>query len=73
MSWETIEGLPVINTRRELVSLIAPTCQTVLSVNGFLSDIVGEGEILNVLYCTEIPFICHSFGVSKQCKMILML
>lgn len=30
-----------------------------LSINGFFSDLVGEGEILIVVYCTEIPFICH--------------
>lgn len=44
-----------------------------LSVNGFLSAIVGEGEILNVLYCAEVAFICHSFGVSKQRKMTLVV
>lgn len=50
-------------------SLVAPTCQ---SVDGFFSDTVEEGEILGVFYCTEISFICHSFGVSKHCKMILV-
>lgn len=29
-----------------------------LSINGFSSDLVGEGEML-VVCCTEIPFVCH--------------
>lgn len=30
-----------------------------LSINGFFSDLLGKVEILIVVYCTEIPFICH--------------
>lgn len=41
---DLIGGLPVINTRRELVSLVAPTCQTVQVLMDFCQILWPEGK-----------------------------
>ena len=68
-----IEGLPVINARRGLVSLVVPACQTIEVLMDFWQMLWGEGEILHMHDCTDITSICHSFEVSKQCKVILVV
>lgn len=40
-----------------------------LSINGFFSDLEGEGEILIVVFSTEIPFFCQQgFRGYRQCR-----
>lgn len=69
---DLIGGLPVINTRRELVSLAAPTCQTVQVLMDFCQILWVEGKY-SICFTVLRYLLSVSFGVSKQSKMILVV